>query len=218
MTPRRLRRGLFANARRTRGWPRNRTKYAYVYNDPFNRWDPTGLDALVILRDNNVVEITLPVIWSGNAATESNVSSAAGNIGSVWSGQKGKYSVTTTVAALAPGAEKTEPVFNTASLTEEPTDRNNGHSYVRDNSEAHITMKDVRGETIGSTRGVKGSNTTAHEAGHLLGLENKEGDSGNIMDTGTGSGVSEADIDAVINSNINTIQDCRSLAGSAPAC
>jgi len=62
------------------------------------------------------------------------------------SGQFGDYNVTTTVQAITAADAKTAPLYNTAEITSGPTDKNGGHSYVKNGNEMHVTMKDVKGQ------------------------------------------------------------------------
>ncbi len=161
---------------------RSELLYAYTYNDPLNRTDPTGNDAYVKVWDDGRVEIKMPFVFSGDAASSENISSVSNNISSSLSGQFGDYNVTTTVQAITAADAKTAPLYNTAEITSGPTDKNGGHSYVKNGNEMHVTMKDVKGQGISTGKrgevstSVKGANTPGHEGGHVAGLPDVKGD------------------------------------------
>ncbi|NJO35694.1 MAG: RHS repeat-associated core domain-containing protein [Rhodospirillales bacterium] len=71
--------------------------YVYARSDPANFLDSGGRDAAVKVWDSGRVEIKVPIHFSGPAATSSNIQAVKSNIESRWSGQIGKYDVTTTV-------------------------------------------------------------------------------------------------------------------------
>jgi RHS repeat-associated protein len=71
--------------------------YAYVGNDPLNGTDPQGLYVHVD-QNGNVITLTLPIQYTG-APTPAMIQSYNEGISSVWSGQIGKYTVTTLVVS-----------------------------------------------------------------------------------------------------------------------
>jgi RHS repeat-associated protein len=71
--------------------------YAYVGNDPMNKVDPKGTDAIVLMHENGSIDIILPMTFSGNAANSANVAAAIQNIQSNWTGNFGGINVKTTV-------------------------------------------------------------------------------------------------------------------------
>ena len=198
---------------------RSELLYAYTYNDPLNRTDPTGNDAYVKVWDDGRVEIKMPFVFSGDAASSENISSVSNNISSSLSGQFGDYNVTTTVQAITAADAKTAPLYNTAEITSGPTDKNGGHSYVKNGNEMHVTMKDVKGQGISTGKrgevstSVKGANTPGHEGGHVAGLPDVKGDKGNLMDEGKGKDVSGPDVNTIIQAPGNMVQHCVSAIG-----
>jgi RHS repeat-associated protein len=199
--------------------------YAYTYNDSLNRTDPSGEDAYVQVWDNGTVHIQIPIVFSGDAASPQNIQIISNNISSTLSGKFGKYTVTSTVQVLTNEQSKTAPLFNTGEITSGPAapfSVDKGHSYVKSGAEMHITMKDVNGVPIPTGKpnqtstSAKGKNTPAHEGGHLLGLDDKAGDNGNLMDEGAGTQLGEDDIQTIIGSPHNAVDHCQPVASGGP--
>lgn len=194
--------------------------YSYVNNDPLNQRDPSGKDAIVVIQENGDVHITLPIVFSGDAASPANIASVSSSIEHTFSGNFDGTNVTTTVVQ-----GKVDGVVNTVALTNGPVEggHNLGHSYVRNGSEGHITMADQRGAALPGPNGStstsdKGALTGAHEGGHLMGLPDSGVRGSGIMDKGSGGTVTGADIRTIsqnqtpsgaINSVSRCPQDCQ---------
>ncbi len=196
--------------------------YSYVNNDPLNQRDPSGKDAIVVIQENGDVHITLPIVFSGDAATPANIASISSSIEHTFSGNFNGTNVTTTVVQ-----GKVDGVVNTVALTNGPVEggHNLGHSYVQNGSAGHITMADQRGAALPGPNGSnststsdKGALTGAHEAGHLMGLPDTGVIGSGIMDRGSGGTVTGTDIRTIsqnqtpsgaINSVSRCPQDCQ---------
>jgi hypothetical protein len=202
------------------GYKDNPDLYAYVGDDPTNKTDPTGKDAYIQVYPNGQVHINIPIAFSGDAASNGNITRITNDIQNKWSGNFGPYSVTTTVQSMQPGQAISgqmsgDPrVVNNGVITNGPTPDNGGHSYVGNNYDMHMPAADVTGHSMAtgdpnvSTEAVKGSNTAAHEAGHLMGLPDVSGDHGGIMDGGSGTRVTPGDIGKIISNPVNIVHKC----------
>ena len=176
--------------------------YAYVGNDPVNGTDPAGTDAIVVIRANGDVHITVPITFSGDAATPANVAAISSSLESSFTGNFGGTNVTTVVVQ-----GPVNGVENTMAITSGPTTggksfaSSRGHSYVRGGSEGHVTMIDQTGGSIAAnglrSTGDKGAMTGAHEGGHLLGLGDTNQPGNGLMDQGSGTSVSGSDINTI---------------------
>jgi len=173
--------------------------YAYVANDPLNQIDPTGKDAIVIIRENGDVHITLPITFSGDAATPEYVAVLSSSIESTFTGSMNGTNVTTVVVQ-----GPVNGVENTMEITSGPTTggTSGGHSYVRSGYEGHVTMIDQNGGSIPQadgtqTRSMKGGMTGTHEGGHLIGFGDTNQAGNGIMDRGSGTAVSGLDVGAI---------------------
>ncbi len=74
--------------------------YEYVSNDPLNLADPLGLYAECAVKGNRV-RITLPIQFRGPGASKQTIARFRKAIEARWTGQFGKYSVTTRVTSGA---------------------------------------------------------------------------------------------------------------------
>jgi RHS repeat-associated protein len=187
--------------------------YLYVGADPVNKYDPTGRDARVKVWDDGAVDITLPITFSGPAASPENIALVVANIQNRWTGSFGPYDVTTTVEV-----NPSQGWSNEIALVDGPTGGGSSgvHSYVENSIRGTWTMSDYRGDALRGSDGrtaesAKGKDTPAHEGGHLMGLPDKKGVfDGTIMDGGSGRKVTERDIAGVIanDKGVNEVQQC----------
>jgi RHS repeat-associated protein len=190
--------------------PGNLGVYTYTLNNSLKYVDPTGT-AAIIHRQGNNLRIILPVFFSGEAASSGAnrralIGAFTAEVQRVWSGQFGKYSVTTEVLDIT--AEPGTPMDYRPS----PSDGVNTVSFDRrGNDRSHVVNSKYA--SINLDRLVAG--VQAHEAGHLLGNPDQYVDSGlisipnptyqnNIMGALQGV-VDQRNIDAALASNANTI-------------
>ena len=195
--------------------------YAYVGNDPVNRVDPTGTNAIVLVRENGNIDIILPMTFSGNAATPQNIANAMQNIQSTWTGNFDGSNVTTTVVRGT--SELDSSVQNRMTITSGDTSRvdpnhgTQGHSFVTNGREGEVTIKDVNRTPIAQPNGTqtvgdKGGDTFAHEGGHYMGAPDRSA-AGSLMGPGSSARVTGDDIRAITQPNTpaggrNTIIRC----------
>jgi hypothetical protein len=194
--------------------------YAYVGNDPPNKVDPRGTDAIVLLRENGNIDIVLPMTFTGDAATPENIAAATQNIQDRWTGTFGGKNVRTTVLS---GTSPLDPsVSNTMMITAgntskiDPTDGKQGHSFVADGRRGEVTLKDVIGAGITQPDGTtsfsdKGIDTYSHEGGHYMGVPDRG--PGSLMGRGSSKQVTPDDIATIRHTStptnaVNTIIKC----------
>lgn len=131
-----------------------------------------GGDAIIVY-DNKNVHITMPIHWSGDAATPANIAAWESQIEATWSGPKGNFNVTMDIVSVD-AAHAGFAWTNTVEVTTGATASNGGHSYVNNSYEGHWTMLDYNhqagpdGKVSVKPAGVW---TFDHEIGHMLGLE-----------------------------------------------
>jgi hypothetical protein len=195
--------------------------YAYVDNDPLNKVDPRGTDAIVLMHENGNINIILPMTFTGNAATAANIATATQNIQSTWTGTFGGVNVTTTVvqgsSALDTSVKNTMVITSGNTSNMDPVGGRQGHSFVNNGRHGEVTLKDVKGVGIVqpggiTTTGTKGVNTYSHEGGHYMGAPDRHS-SGSLMGAGKSDRVTVADIGAITRTTtptgaINTIIKC----------
>ncbi len=170
--------------------------YAYCGNDPVNFVDRSGLYAEVTVEGNNVT-IVLPIEFVGKGATEDVINTFTNEIERQWTGQFGKYNVTTKV------------------ITPDPDCPDDKKSKVR------VYTKNLSGRSYSSFRGAEstwysdraGSSTSPapHESGHLLGLLKDlydpetfvplPGFEDNVMAGAPRTGVTQAQVEEIIKMN-----------------
>ena len=183
--------------------------YAYVRNDPTNVNDPSGQNAIILVSDATHIQIVLPITFTGDAASPRNIRAATQNIERKWSGTFDGINVKTTVVQ---GASSIDPnVSNTMTITSQNAPPHDGavpgHSWTQCQGSLGcngvVTTKDVNGVGIPlgngkDAAGAKGSNTYAHEGGHLMGAPDRHVQDGTLMGDGQGSRVTGNDIQAMM--------------------
>ena len=160
--------------------------YRYCFNDPVNWYDNLGLYAIVKIKKGNEVSIIIPIRFKGRGAKKAVVDKFRHGIETEWSGKFGKYKVKTTVVD---NCDKTKTRVNEIEVP-----IGNGRAYV-----------------IGTDEGTWPSDrpewTAAHEAGHLMNLDDRYSDEGgtypgyeNDIMGARDAHPNEADITDIINS------------------
>jgi uncharacterized protein RhaS with RHS repeats len=192
--------------------------YAYVRNDPANLFDPSGGDAAVKKWDSGHVQITIPIHFSGTAASTANVSAVKGNIEGRWSGQVGRFNVQTIVDVKS-ASSRFDPEVNQIELVDDPGGENSSTQYGRI---GRWNVAETRGANVRFRSGLQGparqgADSPAHEAGHLMGVGDAEdyegtgiaGPASPLMGAPTAdmsrhSAVSEDDINLIIQGGLRT--------------
>jgi hypothetical protein len=207
--------------------------YTYTGNDPTDKTDPSGKDAIVIVQKNGDVNVIIPITYSGNAATPENIANFESAVSSTSQTVDGHQ---VTFTAVQGPSQIDSSVNNTMVMTDGPTtpapsgEGNSGHSYVYAGTQGHVTMADVKGDAIvapdGKTRSTSrktGSSVEAHEAaGHMTGLEDNS-TQGNLMGPGNGTTLTPSQVDAIKTQGgerhtvVNTVVNCAGSA-SSPGC
>ncbi|MDN7134977.1 RHS repeat-associated core domain-containing protein [Pseudidiomarina terrestris] len=174
--------------------------YAYVGNDPVNKADPTGNEAIITTTKNGDIRIEIPVEFSGDGATAANISKISKAISDTWSGSYEIDGKDTQVSVEVTEPSSVGPT-NNITLTDGPTSDvySDGNSFV-DGSNKGEWRTDGHNISDG---------TTAHEAGHLMGLDDKyiggtplPGHQNNIMGNKSGTPDSR-NIQNIIKSKVN---------------
>lgn len=176
--------------------------YAYVGNDPLNMIDPTGEDAIVVVRGMKV-DIILPVTFKGDAATPERIAEIKAEVQATYSGNFGGIEVTTTVVEGRSSLDSS--VMNTIEVTSGITSRTNsagniGHSVTVGGRTTELTTRDLEGyptkQANGTSSTVKPGFVAGHEVGHLMGL--KDGAASGIMSGDDTNTVTRDDIQTMV--------------------
>lgn len=170
------------------------------------------------MQPDGSVQITLPITFSGDAATPANIATISNSIQSTFSGTFDGVKVSTQVVQ-----GRVDGVSNTMAVTSGPATggNNQGHSYVRNGTEGHVAMIDQNGRSINQPNGTqttsaKGALTGAHEGGHLMGLTDSNKPGPGIMDAGKGGAVTGRDVGTITQRDtpsgaINSVTRCPSM-------
>ena len=142
--------------------------YLYAGNgmNPMNVIDPDG-NAATVYKDGNEVNVYIPVIFSGEAATPENIAYIKKEVASFFTGKYGKYDVTVSIFELPEGANGGDPSgINKVTLWNGPAPK----SKCQRGSCAHIGREGTANiDMTGKLRRYH----VLHEFAHLLGLEDK---------------------------------------------
>lgn len=185
--------------------------YAYVGNDPLNKIDPRGTDAIILVYPDGSRNYIVPMTFTGDAATPENISAAINNIQQNWSGTFDGVSVTTTVvqgtSPLAPDVQNSMTITSGNTSRVDPTNGSQGHSFVIGGNRGELTMKDVNDTPIAQpngteTVGAKGIDTFGHEGGHYIGAPDRGGSG--LMAPGGSNRVGARDLNATMQTNTPT--------------
>ncbi|MHC4122456.1 MAG: RHS repeat-associated core domain-containing protein [Planctomycetota bacterium] len=122
--------------------------YAYVGNNPINWLDPWGLVANVSIGENGKVIVEIPITYKGPGATEEVVEKFNEGIEGEWTGEFGQYEVEVNVVTPQEGQPG-----NVITVPE-----GEGRAYVK-------------GGSTGVWPEEESAWVAAHEAGHLMGLD-----------------------------------------------
>ena len=141
--------------------PQYLNRYAYALNNPLKYIDSTGHFAQVRV-DGNRVNITVPIIYSGNAASPSNISALNNSIQRTWSGTFGSYNVTTTVVDGAKFIENAAKNYGVAGAM-------SNYIELKQGTGTSFVSEGTTGTWYQPGQG-KAEWEAAHEAGHLMGL------------------------------------------------
>lgn len=165
--------------------------YTYVASNPLNALDALGL-LTYISRNGNNITFNIPIAFSGGNSDEYDM--MARGISSHWTGRFGKYCVTTNVID---GSNLKG--FDTNYVNVLP---GNGMAAADQTGGLSQTIDNQYGNWYGEPTRTDGLDY-AHEAGHLMGLDEMN-DSPNLMNQyNTTSDVNESMINAILNSPVN---------------
>ncbi|WP_430390912.1 RHS repeat-associated core domain-containing protein [Dyella sp. 20L07] len=167
--------------------------YAYVGSAPLNATDPLGLLAYIARNGNNIT-INLPIAFRGGTQEQYDMMAKA--ISSHWTGQFGKYCVTTNVID---GSKLSG--FDTNYVNVLP---GNGMATAGQTGGLSHTDDYTRGEWYGVPTRFGGLDY-AHEGGHLMGLDEMNGPPSLMNQYITTPEVTPIMIDQILESPTNVI-------------
>lgn len=141
--------------------------YLYAGNgyNPVNGVDPDG-NAAIIQKNGNNINVTIPVIFSGVAATPPNIKNVTSWIAKNLSGKYGKYNVKTAVVKY--DIKKHGITYNIVKLLDGPSsqcDGGRGSCAKPTNMFPNLAYIDLNSQNP--------EYTATHETAHLMGLDDK---------------------------------------------
>ena len=179
----------------------NFNRYSYANNNPYKYVDPDGRDAVITYNKNGSIQIDISTKFSGSGASAKNIAAVKSIVSKTWSGTYSIDGKSTQVNVAITDASSNSLVTNNITLIDGPTSDvySGGESFVDGSSSG-----EWRTDNGGFTNG-----TIAHEAGHLMGLDDKCLGSApyptykdNIMGNKSGS-VDSRNIKSILKSKVN---------------
>ena len=181
--------------------------YLYAGNgyNPVNAFDPDGNVAIVQKNGNNI-NVVVPVIFSGEAASEKNILRVQQQVASQFSGKFGKYTVSVSVVSLQKDVNGGDMSgINQVELRNSPYPGCERGSCVRTSASNYNYQKffDAYGywdrhqakAWIDVSGGEDGDYRIRHEFGHLLGIDDQYGYEDNLMGVHGATGLDPSQIE-----------------------
>lgn len=141
----------------------NFNRFVCADNNPVNKFDPTGRNAVVALNKDGSISIKIPVRFSGPAATPGVIAGIKNDVSAKWSGLYNVAGQITKVSVAVVEVDSSTPqkAINNIALLNGPTSdkSSQGASYVQGGNSGEWNMSSS-GQAAGES---------AHEAGHLMG-------------------------------------------------
>jgi RHS repeat-associated protein len=151
--------------------PINLNAYHYAGLNPVKYIDPDGNYSEIYVEGNNI-NITIPVVFTGKAATQKNINRIKNGIENTWKGKFGNYTVTTTVQQVD---KDYKGVHNTVNVKDKGRsivfgffDIGGNESFDLGTTESNIYEVD---SSTGNSKDLEW--ISAHEAGHIMGLKDR---------------------------------------------